>query len=254
MVLLHRFNSAFLSALFAVMRKELTGFFSSATGYIVIGIFLLFIGLFLWVFPGQYNIPESGYAQLDGLFELAPWIYLFLVPAVTMRMFAEENRTGTIELLYTKPLSETQIVLGKYFAGVILVMLSLIPTMTYFFSVWYLAEPIGNVDVGAFWGSFIGLFFLAIIYVAIGLFSSSLTRNQITSFLLAVFLCFFVCMGFDLIASLFHSGTVQSGISFLGINAHYESMSRGVIDLRDVVYFLSAAVFFLMVTVRMIKR
>ena len=245
---------SFQSPMFAVMRKELSGFFSSATGYIVIGIFLLFIGLFLWVFPGQYNIPESGYAQLDGLFSLAPWLYLFLVPAVTMRMFAEEVRTGTIELIYTKPISEGQIVCGKYMAGVFLVMLSLIPTLTYFFSVWYLAEPIGNVDSGAFWGSFIGLFFLALIYVAIGLFSSSLTRNQITSFLLAVFLCFFVCMGFDLVASLFHSGAVQTAVSFFGINAHYESMSRGVIDLRDVVYFFSAAFLFLLLTTRMIKR
>lgn len=237
-----------------LLKKELRSFFSSATGYIVIGVFLLITGLFLWVFPGEYNILDSGYAQLDGLFSLAPWLYLFLVPAVTMRMFAEEKRNGTLELLYTKPLSELQIVLGKYFAGVALVMLSLVPTIIYYISVYYLAEPLGNVDSGAFWGSFVGLFFLATIYVAIGLFASSLTENQIISFILSMLLCFLFYSGFDLVASLFTSGNVVSAIAPFGINEHYESMSRGVIDSRDVIYFLSVSALFVYITKWIIKR
>ena len=237
-----------------LLKKELHNFFNSATGYIVIGIFLLVTGLFLWVFPGSYNILESGYAQVDGLFALAPWLYLFLVPAVTMRMFAEEKHAGTIELLYTKPLSELQIVLGKYLAGVVLVMLSLIPTIIYYFSVYYLAEPLGNIDSGAFWGSFIGLFFLAVVYVSVGIFASSLTENQIVAFLLALVMCFVLFIGFDLVGSIFSSGKVQAAFSFFGINDHYESMSRGVIDLRDVVYFISAAAIFIIATTRTIKR
>ncbi len=237
-----------------LLKKELRSFFSSATGYIVIGVFLLITGLFLWVFPGEYNILESGYAQLDGLFSLAPWLYLFLVPAVTMRMFAEEKRNGTFELLYTRPISSLDIVLGKYLAGVVLVMFSLLPTIVYYFSVYYLAEPLGNVDSGAFWGSFIGLFFLAIIYVAIGLFSSSVTENQIVSFILAMFLSFVMYTGFDLVASLFSSGNIAAGISMLGINEHYESMSRGVVDSRDVVYFFTVTVLFVFSTKLIIKR
>lgn len=237
-----------------ILKKELRSFFSSATGYIVIGIFLLITGLFLWVFPNMYNIIDSGYAQVDGLFELAPWLYLFLVPAVTMRMFAEEKRNGTLELLYTKPLTGLDIVLGKYVAGVVLVMLSLLPTLIYYFTVWYLAEPIGNVDSGAFWGSFIGLFFLAAIYVAIGLFSSSISDNQIISFLLAVLLCFVFYTGFESIASVFQSGKIVSAIENIGISAHYDSMSRGVIDSRDVIYFLSVSAIFVFGTKLIIKR
>lgn len=237
-----------------ILKKELRSFFSSATGYIVIGIFLLITGLFLWVFPNMYNIIDSGYAQVDGLFELAPWLYLFLVPAVTMRMFAEEKRNGTLELLYTKPLTGLDIVLGKYAAGVVLVMLSLLPTLIYYFTVWYLAEPIGNVDSGAFWGSFIGLFFLAAIYVAIGLFSSSISDNQIISFLLAVLLCFVFYTGFESIASVFQSGKIVSAIENIGISAHYDSMSRGVIDSRDVIYFLSVSAIFVFGTKLIIKR
>ncbi len=235
-----------------LLKKELSSFFSSATGYIVIGVFLLFTGLFLWVFPGEYNILDSGYAQLDGLFSLAPWLFLFLVPALTMRMFAEEKRTGTIELLYTKPITKLSIVLGKYLAGVILVILSLIPTIIYFFTVYKLSEQ--GVDSGAFWGSFIGLFFLASIYVAIGVFSSAISSNQIVSFIVAVIICFVVYLGFDFIGSLFSSGKTITFISNLGINAHYESMSRGVIDSRDVVYFLSASALFIFGTKILIRR
>lgn len=238
----------------SIFRKELRSFFSNATGYIVIGIFLLLTGLFLWVIPGQYNIIDAGYANVDGLFYLAPWLFLFLCPAVTMRLFAEEKQTGTWELLVTKPLSRLQLVLGKYFAGWVLVALALLPTLIYYFSVSYLAEPIGNVDSGAFWGSFIGLFFLAGVYVAIGTFSSSLSNNQIISFVVALVLSFFFYYGFDLLASFFTSGQAIQYLESIGINSHYKSMSRGVIDSRDVIYFVSVSVIFILATVKKIKN
>jgi len=238
----------------SIFRKELRSFFSNATGYIVIGIFLLLTGLFLWVIPGQYNIIDAGYANVDGLFYLAPWLFLFLCPAVTMRLFAEEKQTGTWELLVTKPLSRLQLVLGKYFAGWVLVALALLPTLIYYFSVSYLAEPIGNVDSGAFWGSLIGLFFLAGVYVAIGTFSSSLSNNQIISFVVALVLSFFFYYGFDLLASFFTSGQAIQYLESIGINSHYKSMSRGVIDSRDVIYFVGVSVVFILATVRKIKN
>jgi ABC-2 type transport system permease protein len=240
--------------MFTLFKKELRSFFSSATGYIVIGVFLLITGLFLWVFPSEFNILESGYAQLDGLFALAPLLYLFLVPAITMRMFAEEKRTGTIEMLYTKPISGLSIIMGKYLAGLVLVMLSMLPTLVYFATVYYLAEPFGNVDTGAFWGSFIGLFCLAAVYVAIGLMASAITDNQIVAFILAVCLCFALYMCFDLVGAMFVSGKINAAIASFGINAHYESMSRGVIDSRDVIYFFSATAIFIFFTKLIIKK
>ncbi len=238
----------------SIFRKELRSFFSNATGYIVIGIFLLLTGLFLWVIPGQYNIIDAGYANVDGLFYLAPWLFLFLCPAVTMRLFAEEKQTGTWELLVTKPLSRLQLVLGKYLAGWVLVTLALLPTLIYYFSVSYLAEPAGNIDSGAFWGSFIGLFFLAGVYVAIGTFSSSLSNNQIISFVVALVLSFFFYYGFDLLASFFTSGQAIQYMESIGINSHYKSMSRGVIDSRDVIYFVSVSVIFILATVKKNKN
>lgn len=240
--------------MFSILKKELRVFFSNATGYIVIGIFLILTGLFLWVIPGEYNILDSGYANVDGLFYLAPWLFLFLCPAVTMRLFAEEKQTGTWELLTTKPISKRHIALGKYLAGWVLVTLALLPTLLYYFSVWYLAEPMGNVDSGAFWGSFIGLLFLAAIYVSIGTFSSSLSNNQIISFVVAVVLSFFFYYGFEVIASFFFSGQSIQLFETLGIHSHYKSMSRGVIDSRDVLYFVLLCGGFLSATVWKIKR
>lgn len=240
--------------MFSILKKELRVFFSNATGYIVIGIFLILTGLFLWVIPGEYNMLDSGYANVDGLFYLAPWLFLFLCPAVTMRLFAEEKQTGTWELLVTKPVSKLHITLGKYFAGWMLVTLALLPTLLYYFSVWYLAEPMGNVDSGAFWGSFIGLLFLAAVYVAIGTFSSSLSNNQIISFVVAVVLSFFFYYGFEVIASFFSSGQSIQVLETLGIHSHYKSMSRGVIDSRDVLYFVLVCYGFLLATVWKIKR
>ena len=240
--------------MFSVLKKELRTFFSNATGYIVIGIFLSLTGLFLWVIPGEYNILDAGYANVDGLFYLAPWLFLFLCPAVTMRLFAEEKQTGTWELLITKPISKTQIVVGKYLAGWIVVALALLPTLLYYFSVAYLAEPVGNVDSGAFWGSFIGLFFLAAVYVAIGTFASSLSNNQIVSFVVAVVLSFFFYYGFEVLLSFVTSGQSIQLLETLGIHAHYKSMSRGVIDSRDLLYFIVLSVGFLSATVWKIRK
>lgn len=238
----------------SILKKELRTFFSNATGYIVIGIFLLLTGIMLWVIPGQYNIPDSGYANVDGLFYLAPWLYLFLVPAITMRFFAEEKQTGTWETIVTKPLTTWNIVLGKYFAGTILVILSLIPTLIYYATVSYLAEPIGNVDGGQFWGSFIGLALLAIVYVAISTFCSSLSKNQIIAFLLSALVSFFFFYGFDVLTSFVKGGSIIRFIENLGINTHYQSISRGVIDSRDVVYFMVVSALFLLLTVWKIKK
>ena len=240
--------------MFTIFKKELRTFFSNATGYIVIGIFLILTSLFLWVIPGEYNILDTGYANVDGLFYLAPWMFLFLCPAVTMRLFAEEMQTGTWELLITKPVSKMQIVLGKYFAGLMVVSLALLPVLLYYLSVSYLAEPEGNVDSGAFLGSFIGLFFLAAIYVAIGTFSSSLSSNQIVSFVAAVVLSFFFYYGFEVLTGFFTSGHSVQLLDLLGIHAHYKSMSRGVIDSRDLLYFLIVSSTFIYGTVWKIKK
>ncbi|MEI6554268.1 MAG: gliding motility-associated ABC transporter permease subunit GldF [Paludibacter sp.] len=238
----------------SLFKKELHAFFSNATGYIVIGIFMTITGLFLWVIPGEYNVVDSGYANVDGLFHLAPWLFLFLCPAVTMRLFAEEKQTGTWELLVTKPLSKTHIVLGKYLASWVLVLLALIPVVLYYFTVFYLAEPVGNVDSGAFWGSFIGLFFLAAVYVAVGTFASELSTNQIVAFVVSVVISFFLFYGFELLTSFFSSGKIIQLLDTLGIHAHYKSMSRGVIDSRDMLYFILLSAGFLSATVWKVRK
>ncbi len=229
-------------------KKELSSFFSSITGYVVIIVFLLINSLFIWVFPSEFNILDNGYASLDSLFFLAPWIFLFLVPAVTMRLFSEEKQTGTIELLYTKPLTEFSIVFAKYLAGLTLVLFSLLPTLTYFISVYFLGETTGNIDTGGTWGSYIGLFFLAAIYVSIGVMSSAITSNQVIAFLIAIFLSFIFYIGFDFISSLSVFTEINTIVLKIGINDHYKSMSRGVIDSRDIVYFVGVIGIFLMIT------
>lgn len=202
----------------------------------------------MWIFPGELNVLEAGYANIDTLFIMAPWIFLFLVPAVTMRMFAEEKKSGTLELLLTRPISDLKIVLSKYFAGLILVLFSIIPCIVYYITIYRLASPLGNIDVGGTWGSFIGLFFLAGIYVAIGILSSTLTDNQIVAFIIALIVCFFFFIGFESLSSIVGLQRFQTTIIGIGINEHYKSMQRGVIDTRDVIYFISIATLFLLVT------
>ncbi len=230
--------------MFAIFRKEINGFFSSLTGYIVIIVFLLVNSLFMWIFPGEWNIPESGYAGLDTLFFLSPWVFLFLVPAVTMKMIAEEKRTGTIELIYSKPVTEREIVLGKYLASVVLVLLALGPCLISYFSVSILGETPGNLDKGGTWGAFTGLFFLASVYASAGLFASSLTDNQVIAFIIAVLICFILYMGFDSFAYLPGLKKIDVFVINLGINEHYKSMSRGVLDIRDALYFITVAAVF----------
>lgn len=232
----------------ALLKKEINSFLGSLIGYIVIFVFLIAMGLFMWVFPGDSNILENGYANIDTLFIMGPWVFMFLVPAVTMRLFAEEKRLGTIELLFTQPLSDLEIILAKYFSGLILVVLSVIPTLIYAGTVYYLGNPTGNLDLGGLWGSYIGLLLLGAGFVAIGVFCSSISDNQIFSFVLAVFLCFFFYTGFDSISSIYQWGGMDSIILNLGIQEHYLSMSRGVLDTRDILYFVSLILLFLLFT------
>lgn len=221
-----------------LLLKEIRGFFSSLIGYMVVIVFLIINSLFLWVFPGSMNIPDAGYASLESLFFIAPWIFLFLVPAITMRSFAEEKRAGTLEFLYTKPLTDLQIILAKYAGSLILVIYSLIPCFVFYWSVYKLGNPPGNLDTGGTWGAFIGLFFLSAIYVSIGIFSSAITDNQIVAFIVAVLLCFLLFMGFDFLAEVPGLQHYDTMLLNFGINEHYKSISRGVIDSRDVIYYL----------------
>jgi ABC-2 type transport system permease protein len=239
--------------MFSIFKKELAAFFNNATGYIVVAIFLLLNSMLLWVIAGQYNILESGYAHVDGLFYLAPWLFLLLCPAISMRMIAEEKQTGNWELLTTKPLANYQIVLGKYLASWVLVLVALLPCTLYYFTVWYIAEPLGNVDGGAFWGSFIGLLLLSGFYLAVGIYASSLSKNQIVAFVISVVLCFLCYYGFELLGSFFESAQLKQSLEELGIHAHYQSMSRGVIDSRDLMYFFISIGIFIVATVWKIK-
>ncbi len=231
-----------------LIKREINSFFSSTIGYLVIAIFLVINGLFLWVFGGNYNILDSGFADLSPYFELAPWVLLFLIPAVCMRAFSDEMKMGTLELLLTKPHSLKQIVLGKYFGAVILILISLVPTVLYVFTISELGNPPGNWDVGSTIGSYIGLLFLVLAYTSIGIFSSTLSQNQIVSFIIAVFLCFALYYGFEGFAS------STFNISGLGMKAHFDSVARGVLDTRDLIYFLSVTVFFIALTIFKLKK
>jgi len=231
-----------------LINKEIRSFLGSLIGYIVIAVFLTTIGLLMWIFPSGVNVLNNGYASIDGLFYIAPWVFMFLVPAITMRLFSEESRTGTIELLLTKPLTDFQIVFAKYLAGFSLVLFSLIPTLIYFYSAYQLGSPVGNIDTGGTWGSYLGLLFLGAIFVAIGVFASAITKNQIVSFIVAVFLCFFCYLGFESIGALSWVAGIDHLIIKLGINEHYISMSRGVVDTRDVIYFVTTIFLFLLLT------
>jgi len=235
--------------MFALIRKEINGFLNSLIGYVVILVFLITISLFLWVFPdSEFNILSNGYASLEPLFTITPWVYMFLIPAITMRLFAEEKKTGTLELLITRPLTELQIVFAKYIAGVILVFISLLPTLVYYVTVYQLGLTIGNMDSAATWGSYLGLLLLGACFVAMGLFASALTDNQVIAFIISLFLCLFFYIGFDRISAMAFTGALSQLIYQTGIYAHYVSMSRGVIDTRDLVYFLSLIALFIVLT------
>lgn len=230
----------------AILRKELNLFFASPVGYLVISVFLVINGLFLWVFKGDLNILNAGFADLNSFFFVTPWFFIFLIPAITMRSFSDEIRLGTIEILKTKPISNWEIVLGKYLGSFILIILALLPTLTYVYTVNQLGNPIGNLDFGSTLGSYFGLLFLAGAFTSIGLFASTLSNNQIVSFIIGGILCFLLFYGFDAMAELFSFDNFQ--LANLGMNNHFKSISRGVIDSNDIVYFISVSYLFLYFT------
>ena len=234
--------------MFALFKKEINAFFSTPVGYLIIAVFLLANSWLMWGFSSEYNVLDNGYAQMDSLFILAPILFLLFIPAVTMRLFADEYKEGRIELILTKPLTELQVVLAKYFAGLVLVVLSILPTLVHYFSVHALGETIGNLDSAGILGSYIGLFFLASGFVAIGTFASAMSKNQIISFVIAIILSAFFYLGWDVIASGISNGKVELAIQYIGINTHYSSLSKGIIDSRDILYFISLNSLFILLT------
>lgn len=230
--------------MYAIFKREFFSFLNSLMAYITIGVFLLACALLLWFFPDT-SILNYGYAELNGFFGLAPFLLMFLVPAITMRSFAEERREGTYVILATKPISELKIILGKYLACTVLLLFALLPTLIYVFSIYELGFPKGNLDVGAIIGSYIGLILLGAAFTSIGILASSITKNQVISFAIAVFLCFFAFSGFDSVAKLFEGSFTETILMNLSINEHYQSISRGVLDTRDLVYFITFVVLFI---------
>ncbi|MCD6062717.1 MAG: transporter, permease protein [Flavipsychrobacter sp.] len=232
----------------SVFIKEINSFFSSIVGYVAVLVFLVACGLFLWVIPDS-SILEYGYANMDRFFELAPWFLMLLIPAITMRSFADEFRSGTIEWLSTKPLSSMDIILGKYFASLALVAFAILPTIVYAYTIDNLSLIENNIDTGGIIGSYIGLFFLAAGFTAIGIFCSSLTNNQIVGFLTGLFACYLLYSGFEALSKVpsFAQG-IDYYLSMIGMSFHYTSISRGLIDSRDVIYFLSVIVLFVSLT------
>lgn len=231
----------------AIFIKEINSFFASPIGYLVVGIFLIINGLFLFVFKWEFNILDNGFADLSAFFVLAPWVFLFLVPAVTMRSFSEERKQGTIEVLLTKPISSFQLVFGKFLGSFTLTFIALLPTLLYVFTIWQLGNPVGNLDLAATTGSYIGLLFLAATFTAIGVFASTLSQNQIVAFIITVLLCFIMLYGFDGLADLNVLNNTFK-IETLGLNYHFNSVSRGVIDTRNLIYFVSVTTVFLVFT------
>jgi ABC-2 type transport system permease protein len=230
----------------AILKKELNLFFASPIGYLVIAVFLIVNGLFLWVLKGEFNILNAGFADLNSFFYSTPWFFIFLIPAITMRSFTDEIKQGTIEILKTKPLTNWQIVLGKYLGAFILIVLALIPTLTYVYTIMQLENTSSSLDVGSTLGSYFGLLFLAGAFTGIGLFSSTLSNNQIVAFIIGVILCLCLFYGFDAMAELI---VLQNfSLENLGMSAHFKSMSRGVMDTKDILYFLSINFFFLFLT------
>ncbi len=237
----------------ALFIKEIQSFFSSLIGYVVIGIFVLLLGLMMWVFP-DFSLLNYNYASLDQLFSLSPMIFLFLIPAITMRSFSEEIQNGTIEILLTKPIRELDIVAGKFMACLALVCIALIPSSLYFYSVYQLGSPKGNIDVGSVMGSYIGLFMLAAAFTSIGIFCSTLFKNQIVAFLSSLSLCYIFYFGFLFISKLpVFFGKTDDIVQRIGMDYHYNSLSKGLVDLKDVIYFISITFFFLFLTIESLK-
>lgn len=230
-----------------VLGKEFNGFLNSLIAYIVIGVFLTAMGLLTWVFP-ETSVLDYGYADMFTVFDLGPYVFIFLVPAITMRSFAEEKKAGTMELLLTKPLTDWQIILGKFFACFLLIVLAVVPTLVYYVSVYLLGNPVGNIDTPGVVGSYVGLMLLGAVFCAIGIFASSVTSSQIIAFLVGAFLCFFMFTGFESLSLLNVWSEQVLFIKQMGLLYHYESMSKGLIDSRDLIYFGSVTALMLMLT------
>lgn len=239
--------------MYSIYLKELRSFFSSTVAYVVMITFLVFISLFMWVFS-ETNVLTYNYAGLDQLFVYGPLVFLFLIPAITMRNFSEEYQKKTIEFLRTKPLKASDVILGKYFANLTLLLFTLLPTLVYYYSVYQLGSPVGNLDTGAIIGSYIGLFMLGASFIAIGMYASSLTSVQISAFILASFFCFFIYWSFYYLSKLpVFIGSLDLFIQKLGLDYHYNSISKGLIDTRDLVYFISLIVIFLLLSLQSYK-
>jgi ABC-2 type transport system permease protein len=235
----------------SIVLREIKSFFGSPMGYLVIALFLIGNGLFLWVFEGEYNILNSGFADLSPFFTLAPMILIFLIPAVTMRSFSDEKKQGTLELLLTKPLSVLQIALGKFFGSMLLIFIAIIPTLLYVKVISDTGMPQGNLDLGSTVGSYLGLILLIASYCAIGIFSSTLSDNQIVAFLISLSICFLFYFGFESLSKIIPN--FQNQIASFGMLHHFKSIGRGVIDTRDIMYFVSIAVLFLSFIVYKLK-
>lgn len=232
--------------MFALYLKEIKSFFSSVIGYVIVGVFLLLSGLFLWVFNMPTNVLTIGHTTLQGFFDIAPWLFLFLIPALTMRSLAEERKSGTMELLLTQPLSDTQIITAKFLACETLLLITLIPTLVYVWTIGHMNATEIGIDMGATWCSYLGLFLLGTIFVSIGLFASSLTKNQIVAFILGAFFCFIMHFGFNFIYDLDIIGNAGYVVKKIGIEHHYNAISMGVIDTRDIIYYLTVSFLFLL--------
>lgn len=238
--------------MYSILVKEVNSFLNSLIAYIVISVFLAAVGLLVWVFP-ETSILEYGFADLDVLFSFSPYVFMFLIPAIAMRSFSEEKRSGTLEMLLTKPLTDLEIIIGKYLAGLLLVVFAILPTLIFYFSAYQLGNPAGNIDSAGVAGSYIGLAFLGAVFMSIGIFSSSMAQNQVVAFIVAVFLCFILYSGFSSMAQLASTSGLAMFLDQLGILYHYQSISKGLIDTRNVVYFLSVIAAMLMMTNLILK-
>ena len=223
--------------------KEINAFFGSLTGYLVLALFLVALGLIVWVFP-ESSVLDYGFADLEALFSYTPYVFTFLIPALSMRAISEERKTGTWELLRTSPLSLIQIILAKYFALITLVFLAVLPTLLYAYSIVQLGDPVGNLDIAGFFGSWIGLLMIGATFAAVGLFASSLTSQQVVAFVLGVFLCFVLYFGFTALSEIL-TGEIAYLVEELSLSYHYISLSRGVVDSRDLFFLLGMIWLFL---------
>ncbi len=237
----------------AIFKREIQSFFTAPIGYLIIGLFLTLTGLFLWVFSGSFNILEYGFADLSNFFKLTPWVFLFLIPAITMRSFSEEKKLGTLELLYIKPIGLTNIVFGKFLGTLALAIIALVPTLLYVYTISELGVVTGNLDTGIVLGSYFGVLFLIAAYTAIGIFTSALSENQIIAFILGVALCFLFFYGFESLSTLFE-GSTSLFVKKLGMKTHFDGISQGVIDTRSIVYFVSITLFFVFITTVQLKN